>query len=80
MAIPLILASGIAAAYLSPWFFVLTLAVIASVTYAGVEGADLDDPGSFADADVVRHPLVAEIVRAYDRDGKLSRGLGVGEG
>jgi phosphate starvation-inducible PhoH-like protein len=30
----------------------------------------------FGDGDVVRHPLVAEIVRAYDRDGKLSRGLG----
>ncbi|WP_245497874.1 PhoH family protein, partial [Mesorhizobium sp. M7A.F.Ca.CA.001.08.2.1] len=26
--------------------------------------------------DVVRHPLVAEIVRAYDRDAKLARGLG----
>jgi len=24
----------------------------------------------------VRHPLVAEIVRAYDRDAKLARGLG----
>ncbi len=33
----------------------------------------------FGDGDVVRHPLVAEIVRAYDRDAKLSRGLGVGE-
>jgi phosphate starvation-inducible PhoH-like protein len=33
----------------------------------------------FNDADVVRHPLVAEIVRAYDRDGKMSRGLGVSE-
>jgi phosphate starvation-inducible protein PhoH and related proteins len=33
----------------------------------------------FGDSDVVRHPLVAEIVRAYDRDGKLSRGLGAGE-
>ncbi len=31
----------------------------------------------FNDIDVVRHPLVAEIVRAYDRDGKVSRGLGV---
>ena len=31
----------------------------------------------FNDVDVVRHPLVAEIVRAYDRDAKLSRGLGV---
>ena len=30
----------------------------------------------FNDADVVRHPLVAEIVRAYDRDGKVARGLG----
>jgi len=30
----------------------------------------------FNDGDVVRHPLVAEIVRAYDRDTKLSRGLG----
>ena len=29
----------------------------------------------FNDADVVRHPLVAEIVRAYDREGKVSRGL-----
>jgi phosphate starvation-inducible PhoH-like protein len=25
----------------------------------------------------VRHPLVAEIVKAYDRDGKVARGLGV---
>ena len=33
----------------------------------------------FNDTDVVRHPLVAEIVRAYDRDGKLSRGLSVDE-
>ena len=31
----------------------------------------------FNDADVVRHPLVAEIVRAYDRDAKMARGLGV---
>ena len=30
----------------------------------------------FNEGDVVRHPLVAEIVKAYDRDGKLSRGLG----
>ncbi|MBD0414915.1 PhoH family protein [Oryzicola mucosus] len=30
----------------------------------------------FNDGDVVRHPLVAEIVRAYDRDGKVARGLG----
>jgi phosphate starvation-inducible protein PhoH and related proteins len=30
----------------------------------------------FSDGDVVRHPLVAEIVRAYDRDAKLARGLG----
>lgn len=30
----------------------------------------------FNDTDVVRHPLVAEIVRAYDRDGKVARGLG----
>ena len=29
----------------------------------------------FNDADVVRHPLVAEIVRAYDRDAKMARGL-----
>ena len=28
----------------------------------------------FNETDVVRHPLVAEIVRAYDRDGKLARG------
>ena len=33
----------------------------------------------FNDADVVRHPLVAEIVRAYDRDAKIARGLSVGE-
>ncbi len=31
----------------------------------------------FNDSDVVRHPLVAEIVKAYDRDGKVARGLGV---
>jgi len=30
----------------------------------------------FNEGDVVRHPLVAEIVKAYDRDGKLARGLG----
>jgi phosphate starvation-inducible PhoH-like protein len=32
----------------------------------------------FDDGDVVRHPLVAEIVKAYDRDGKIARGLGAG--
>ena len=30
----------------------------------------------FNEGDVVRHPLVAEIVKAYDRDAKVSRGLG----
>jgi len=34
----------------------------------------------FNDSDVVRHPLVAEIVRAYDRDGNVARGLGPMEG
>jgi len=33
----------------------------------------------FNDTDVVRHPLVAEIVKAYDREGKVSRGLPVDE-
>ena len=33
----------------------------------------------FNEADVVRHPLVAEIVKAYDRDAKMSRGLGADE-
>jgi phosphate starvation-inducible PhoH-like protein len=33
----------------------------------------------FNDTDVVRHPLVSEIVRAYDRDAKMARGLGVDE-
>ena len=33
----------------------------------------------FNDTDVVRHPLVAEIVRAYDRDAKMARGLGADE-
>ena len=33
----------------------------------------------FNDTDVVRHPLVAEIVRAYDRDAKISRGFGPDE-
>ncbi len=33
----------------------------------------------FNDVDVVRHPLVAEIVRAYDRDAKMARGLGGSE-
>jgi len=42
----------------------------------GVSGAVIV---RFGDGDVVRHPMVAEIVRAYDRDAKLSRGLGVGE-
>jgi len=32
----------------------------------------------FNEVDIVRHPLVAEIVKAYDRDAKLSRGLGAG--
>ncbi|MDO9306590.1 MAG: PhoH family protein, partial [Mesorhizobium sp.] len=44
----------------------------------------LDDvPGAvtvrFNDTDVVRHPLVAEIVKAYDREAKMARGLGAGE-
>jgi phosphate starvation-inducible PhoH-like protein len=30
----------------------------------------------FNETDVVRHPLVAEIVQAYDRDGKKARGAG----
>ena len=30
----------------------------------------------FNEKDVVRHPLVAEIVAAYDRDSKMARGLG----
>jgi phosphate starvation-inducible protein PhoH and related proteins len=30
----------------------------------------------FNEKDVVRHPLVAEIVSAYDRDSKVARGLG----
>ncbi len=34
----------------------------------------------FTDTDVVRHPLVAEIVRAYDRDAKMARGFGASEG
>ena len=33
----------------------------------------------FNETDVVRHPLVAEIVKAYDRDGKIARGLDVSE-
>jgi len=33
----------------------------------------------FNDTDVVRHPLVAEIVKAYDREGKVARGLPVDE-
>ena len=32
----------------------------------------------FNETDVVRHPLVAEIVQAYDRDSKLARGAGSG--
>ena len=28
------------------------------------------------EGDIVRHPLVTEIVKAYDRDGKVARGLG----
>ena len=36
-------------------------------------------PEDLNDADVVRHPLVSEIVRAYDRDAKMARGLGVDE-
>ena len=43
----------------------------------------VDVPGAvtvrFNEKDVVRHPLVAEIVSAYDRDGKMARGLGVGD-
>ena len=33
----------------------------------------------FNEKDVVRHPLVAEIVHAYDREGKVARGLPVTE-
>mgnify|MGYP000423046243 CR=1 FL=1 len=33
----------------------------------------------FNEKDVVRHPLVAEIVAAYDRESKVARGLPVGE-
>jgi phosphate starvation-inducible PhoH-like protein len=33
----------------------------------------------FNDTDVVRHPLVAEIVKAYDREGKVARGLPIDE-
>ena len=43
----------------------------------GVDGAVIV---RFNDVDIVRHPLVAEIVRAYDRDAKISRGLGASEG
>ncbi len=32
----------------------------------------------FNETDVVRHPLVAEIVQAYERDSKLARGAGLG--
>ena len=43
-----------------------------------------DVPGAvtvrFSEKDVVRHPLVAEIVSAYDRDAQLARGLPTGEG
>lgn len=34
----------------------------------------------FNETDVVRHPLVAEIVKAYDREGKVARGLPLDEG
>jgi phosphate starvation-inducible PhoH-like protein len=43
----------------------------------GVSGAVIV---RFNDVDIVRHPLVAEIVRAYDRDANISRGLGGLEG
>jgi phosphate starvation-inducible PhoH-like protein len=33
----------------------------------------------FNDKDVVRHPLVAEIVQAYDRDARIARGVAVDE-
>jgi phosphate starvation-inducible protein PhoH and related proteins len=33
----------------------------------------------FNDKDIVRHPLVAEIVAAYDRDAKIARGIPVDE-
>ncbi len=33
----------------------------------------------FNDKDIVRHPLVAEIVTAYDRDAKIARGIAVDE-
>jgi len=42
-----------------------------------LDGVDGAVTVRFNDGDVVRHPLVAEIVRAYDRDAKLARGLGV---
>ena len=34
----------------------------------------------FNEKDIVRHPLVAEIVAAYDREAKMARGLAMGEG
>jgi phosphate starvation-inducible PhoH-like protein len=44
----------------------------------------VDIPGAvtvrFNEKDIVRHPLVAEIVAAYDREAKMARGLGMGEG
>jgi phosphate starvation-inducible PhoH-like protein len=43
----------------------------------GVDGAVIV---RFNDVDIVRHPLVAEIVRAYDRDAKIARGQGSSDG
>ena len=44
----------------------------------------VDIPGAvtvrFNEKDIVRHPLVAEIVAAYDREAKMARGLAMGEG
>jgi len=44
----------------------------------------VDVPGAvtvrFNEKDIVRHPLVAEIVAAYDREAKMARGLGMREG
>ena len=34
----------------------------------------------FNEKDIVRHPLVAEIVSAYDREAKMARGLSMSEG
>ena len=43
-----------------------------------LDGVRASSPCASTTKDVVRHPLVAEIVAAYDRDAKIARGIARG--